>query len=215
MKDAHARKESIFFQCVESSLDVVIITDTAGVIQYVNPSFERVYRFSRAECIGRTAQNLCSETQAQEVSSVIWKDLLDQNIGFWKGEIVNRAKDGNLIPALLSITAFKNPLSISGFVAIAHDMRAHKALQEKIGHQERLAALGSLATELAHEIGTPLGVIRGRAELLLTKATRTNEMKNLHAIIEQSDRISQLIYKLLETVQPAARKNKGMAGRVT
>jgi signal transduction histidine kinase len=64
--------------------------------------------------------------------------------------------------------------------------------------QERLAAVGMLASGMAHEIGTPLGVIRGRAEVLLIR-NHLNEgiQKDLRIIIEQSDRIARLMKSLL------------------
>ncbi|MBU6153861.1 MAG: HAMP domain-containing histidine kinase [Bdellovibrionales bacterium] len=64
--------------------------------------------------------------------------------------------------------------------------------------QERLAAVGMLASGMAHEIGTPLGVIRGRAEVLLLR-NQLNEgvRRDLGIIIEQSDRIARLMRSLL------------------
>ena len=64
--------------------------------------------------------------------------------------------------------------------------------------QERLAAVGMLASGMAHEIGTPLGVIRGRAEVLMIRnPTHEAIQKDLKIIIEQSDRIARLMRSLL------------------
>ena len=64
--------------------------------------------------------------------------------------------------------------------------------------QDRLASVGLLASSLAHEIGTPLGVIRGRAEYLALQL-KDNEAirKNADIIISQIDRVSSLIRSLL------------------
>jgi signal transduction histidine kinase len=64
--------------------------------------------------------------------------------------------------------------------------------------QERLAAVGMLASGMAHEIGTPLGVIQKRTEMLLIR-NHLNEsiQKDLKIIIEQSDRIARLMRSLL------------------
>lgn len=64
--------------------------------------------------------------------------------------------------------------------------------------QDRLASVGLLASSLAHEIGTPLGVIRGRAEYLeMQVKDDPNVKKNVEVIISQIDRVSKLIRSLL------------------
>ncbi len=64
--------------------------------------------------------------------------------------------------------------------------------------QDRMASVGLLASSLAHEIGTPLGVIRGRAEYLEMKLRKDPDIKkNADVIIAQIDRVSKLIRSLL------------------
>ncbi len=82
-------------------------------------------------------------------------------------------------------------------------MKRHKeglALERQLQRAERLATIGTLASGLAHEIGTPMGVIRGRAEYLLHSqpepAAITKE--GLQIIIDQIDRISRIVRMLLD-----------------
>lgn len=63
--------------------------------------------------------------------------------------------------------------------------------------QERLASVGLLASSLAHEIGNPLGIIRGRAEYVSQQFPDAQIQKNTQIIIEQIDRVSKLIHSLL------------------
>jgi signal transduction histidine kinase len=70
--------------------------------------------------------------------------------------------------------------------------------QMQILRQDRLASVGLLASSLAHEIGTPLGVVRGRAEYsLMHLEDRSHLEKNLNIILSEIDRISKLIRSLL------------------
>lgn len=82
-----------------------------------------------------------------------------------------------------------------------HRARATRALLDReaqILMQDRLASVGLLASSLAHEIGTPLGVIRGRAEYLEMKMKDEPEaQKTAAVIISQIDRVSKLIRSLL------------------
>lgn len=71
-------------------------------------------------------------------------------------------------------------------------------LERALRHSEKLAAVGQLASRIAHEIGTPLNVIRGRAEQLLQRGTLgEKEQAFLGIIVAQIERISSFIRQLL------------------
>ena len=71
-------------------------------------------------------------------------------------------------------------------------------LERALRHSEKLAALGQLASRLAHEIGTPLNVIQGRAEQLLQRETLTEKDRAfISVIVTQIERISGFIRQLL------------------
>lgn len=95
-----------------------------------------------------------------------------------------------------------NPLllerSIRYSIHRAQSLRAILDREAQILMQDRLASVGLLASSLAHEIGTPLGVIRGRAEMMeLQVAHEPTLKKSLDVIISQIDRVSKLIRSLL------------------
>ncbi len=79
-------------------------------------------------------------------------------------------------------------------------------LEKTLRHTDKLASIGQLASGLAHEIGTPLNVISGRAEHLLSKLPGDQAgTKNLQIIIRQSERITKTIQQLLDfSRKPAA-----------
>ena len=76
---------------------------------------------------------------------------------------------------------------------------------------ERLVSVGLLASGMAHEIGTPLGVIRGRAEVLLLR-NKGNEIlgRDLGIIIGQVDRISKLMKSLLNLARGDESRRTGV-----
>ena len=176
-----------------------MLTDQSGRLTYVNPAWILTYGYKKEEAIGQTPRILRSKFQDDEFYKSLWQTILDPKIGFWKGEVVNRAKDGHQVPVLLTITPYRESSGkISGYMGIAVDLTEQKRMEQQILQQDRLASIGMLAGGLAHEIGNPLGVIRGRTELVMNQLVG-NELaqKNLEAVLGQIDRISVLIQSLL------------------
>ncbi len=191
--------DQVFLSCVEDCLEPMMLTDRGGKLTYVNPAWIATYGYSKEEALGQTPRLLRSNLQDEKFYKDIWISIVDPEVGFWKGELTNRAKDGHLVPVLLTITPYRGPAGeIIGHMGIAMDLTETKKMEQQILHQDRMASVGLLAGGLAHEIGNPLGVIRGRAELAL-KQVVGNEIaeKNLTIILSQIDRISGLIQALM------------------
>ncbi len=192
--------DHVFLRCVEDCFEPIMLTDRSGCLTYVNPAWISTYGYDRSEALGKTPRLLRSPHQSEDFYRGMWKTILDSKVGFWRGEIVNQAKDGHLVPVLLTITPYREPSGgIIGYMGIAMDLTDQKKMEQQILHQDRLASIGMLAGGLAHEIGNPLGVIRGRAELVLNQVTgNESAQKNLRVIVGQIDRISGLIQSLLQ-----------------
>jgi PAS domain S-box-containing protein len=191
--------QNIFFRCVEDCSEAIMITDKHNKLVYVNPRWESIYGYSAEEAIGETPRILRAENQGLSFYKKMWEDILNPEKGYWRGELINLTKEGEKVPVLLTITPFLEAnREVTGYMGIAVDMREEKKLEQQVMHQDRLASIGVLASGLAHEIGTPLGTIRGRAELL-QMAAKGNEsiLSGLKVIISQIDRVSKLIDSLL------------------
>lgn len=76
---------------------------------------------------------------------------------------------------------------------------AHIAALEQIRHTDRLTTVGHLAAGIAHELGTPLNVVSGQAELIITgDLDRSDIVRSARMIIDQSDRMAGIIRQLLD-----------------
>ncbi len=88
-------------------------------------------------------------------------------------------------------------------VRLASEAAERMAALEQLRHAERLATVGQLAAGVAHELGSPLNVVSGRAEMLVTEELSTDEIVDSARIIfEQSDRIARIIRQLLDFARP-------------
>lgn len=82
-------------------------------------------------------------------------------------------------------------------VAMFRDIGERKRLQEQLRKTERIAELGTVASGMAHEIGTPMNVILGRAEYLLERVKEEPIKKGLQTIVAQVERITKVMNQLL------------------
>jgi signal transduction histidine kinase len=86
---------------------------------------------------------------------------------------------------------------------------AKLTLEQRLAHTEKLATIGQIAAEIAHEVGTPLNVIGGRARATQRKANDPEAVtKNAAIIAEQTERITRIIQRLLDF----ARRRVGPTG---
>ena len=106
-----------------------------------------------------------------------------------RNEIAALAREFNLMSARLQQSYGDLMRAQEETTKLEHDLR----------HSEKLASVGQLAAGLAHEIGTPLNIIGGRAEYLLRRQRSSEEInENLHIIQTQIDRIAGIVRQLLE-----------------
>lgn len=91
---------------------------------------------------------------------------------------------------------------------IASDITERKRLQEQLRRTERVAELGTVASGMAHEIGTPMNVILGRAEYLMERTKEEPVRKGLQTIVSQVERITRVMNQLLAFARrrPIARR---------
>jgi len=79
------------------------------------------------------------------------------------------------------------------------ETNARIAALEQLRHADRLATMGKLASGVAHELGTPLNVVTGRAQMIASGEASGREVEdNARIVVEQAKRIAQIIRQLLD-----------------
>lgn len=104
--------------------------------------------------------------------------------------------DGITIDVEVSATRFTDEEG-PAILLMLRDISERKRLQEQLRRTERVAELGTLASGMAHEIGTPMNVILGRAEYLMDRVKEEPIKKGLQTIISQVERITKVMNQLL------------------
>jgi len=116
---------------IESSLEGILITDPAGVIESVNPAFTRLTGYSEEEAIGNTPAMLSSGRHSKSFYSEMWRLISEE--GHWQGEVWNRRKNGEVYPELLTIAAIHDEDgTLTHYAALFSDISELKQNEERI-----------------------------------------------------------------------------------
>ncbi|GAB4296979.1 MAG: hypothetical protein Kow0096_14720 [Thiohalomonadaceae bacterium] len=126
--EAELRKLS---QAIEQSISSVIITDTQGVVEYVNPQFSRTTGYSADEVRGNKLSLIKSGRTPVERYREMWHTLQQGKV--WEGELLNKRKNGELYWELVSISPVRNAQGeITHYVGLQHDISERKKLEEQL-----------------------------------------------------------------------------------
>lgn len=197
----------MFQQCFEHCNDAIMICDIEGKVLFINTAFTKLYGYGDAEVVGQPASLIRHDKSLPETFSLMWDDIRSEGKGFWRGEIRNRRKDGTSVDVMLTITAVKDKLDKTvAYMSIALDVSEKMNINKRMVEQEKLSSIGLLASGIAHEIGSPLNVISGRAEMVRNQlsAQLPEAAKSLEIIVQQTERISELIKGLLNFSRPSS-----------
>jgi len=128
--DAEIRKLS---RTVQQTADIILITDRAGVIEYVNPAFEDTTGYARCEAIGKKPSLVKSGAHPPEFYRRLWNTILGGEV--YRDVLVNRKKDGSLYYEDICITPLKDDAGrTTHFISTGKDItdrrRAEEALRE-------------------------------------------------------------------------------------
>ncbi|MCD0421400.1 response regulator [Rubrivivax sp. JA1024] len=173
---------------VEQTSSSIVITDPEARIQYVNQAFLDQTGYSREEILGGTPERLRSTRTPADTVASLWRTL--QAGETWRGEFVNRRKDGSEYVESAVVTPLRSPEGrVTHFVAVSEDITERRRLERELdGHRHHLEMLVASRTaeleaaraqadaasqaksaflaNMSHEIRTPLNAILGFTHLM-------------------------------------------------
>ncbi|MBF0127356.1 MAG: PAS domain S-box protein [Magnetococcales bacterium] len=134
-------------RAVEQSPASVIITDLDGLIEYVNPKFCRISGYAREEVLGKSPNILKSGKISPETYQEMWQAI--RRGEEWRGEFLNRKKDGELFWELASISPIRSKGgNITHYLAVKEDISHIKAALATLQDREtRLQLIMDNVTE--------------------------------------------------------------------
>lgn len=206
-EEAMRESEEIFRNLFQTSRDFICITDQEGLIIDANNAALELFGYSFKELSSMKAQDLFVNPEDRQI-------LMD--LVFKYGYIINREielrkKDGEIIDAIMTVNVRrdKNNNTI-GFFSIGKDVTEKKRLELQLLQAEKLSAVGTMISGVAHEINNPLTSIIGYSQLLSKQEVPKDIKNKLNVILKESIRSSKIIGSLLTF----ARKHKPQRNKI-
>ena len=189
---------------VDQSPAATVITDLKGDITYVNPRFTDVTGYSLTEAIGKNPRILKSGRTPPEVYQDLWQTIAAGQE--WKGEFLNRKRNGGLFWEKASITAIRDEQgTVSAYLAVKEDITEQKFAQQALlrAKEEAESATrmkSAFLANMSHEIRTPMNAILGFTELLLRDDSLSVQQRHYLTTVSRSgEHLLELLNDVLET----------------
>ncbi|AGH94914.1 two-component system sensor histidine kinase NtrB [Pseudobdellovibrio exovorus] len=166
---------------------------------YTNTEFERLLGKKREELIGKDDMAFFKK----EFVEIYW--ARDQEVLLSNKPNENEEKIIDAWGRTRDILTKKTPLNIGEnekvLVGVIRDITDMKRIQDSLVEQSKMASLGEMAAEIAHEVNNPLMIIQGKAQLLQEKISNPNSdinafRKDLELIVQNCVRIDKIIKSL-------------------
>ncbi|MFG1490082.1 PAS domain S-box protein, partial [Oceanospirillum sp. HFRX-1_2] len=114
---------------IRSAANAIFITSRTGEIQWVNKAFTRLTGYRSDEVKGKTPKILNSGCHSQDFFQDLWRSIL--NGQSWRGELVNRHKDGRTMTVEQTVTPIMTNGEAEYFIAVHEDMTARKSAEQQ------------------------------------------------------------------------------------
>jgi PAS domain S-box-containing protein len=211
------RSEDTARAVLESASEGIILIDATGRITLVNAAAERMFDYARTELLGQPLEVLLpGRTRAGHVEHragyFAEPRVRPMGIGL---DLSGRRRDGTEFPVEISLS---HVVSADGGLAIAFitDITERKRVEAQLQRQrevlyqnEKLAALGTMAAGIAHEMNNPLGIITTRIEVMLLDAEQQALPGQVLDDLQVLHRASQRVARIAASLRSFARHSPG------
>lgn len=205
---------------VEQSPSMVMITNAAGEIEYVNEAFTRVTGYAEDECLGRNPRFMKSGVTSPDVYAELWRSLAEGKS--WRGEMTNRRKSGELYVEHGIFAPLRQPDgTVTHYLAISEDVTEKKRAEIELASyrdslenmvEARTAELAdakeaaeaanqaksAFVANMSHEIRTPLNAVLGLAKIIARENHGRKSGETAKRILEAGEHLLRVINDILD-----------------
>lgn len=195
---------------IEYSFASIAITDTNGIIEFVNPKFTESCGYSVEELVGNDIRMLRPKDMWEEEDIRLWKILKEK--GQWSGELPIQRKNGEVYWEFAVMSPIKNEKGeITHFLSVKEDITKRKQVEEELRIAKEKAEEASrlksnFLANMSHELRTPMTGILGFAELMYNELPE-GELKDMSGMILKGGmRLTDTLNSILDLTSIEANK---------
>jgi len=187
---------SVLIRATEQSPAIVLITDRAGHIEYVNHRFTALTGYPLDEIRGKTPRILKSGSVPAETFRELWNTILSGKE--WQAEILNKKRDGTFYWQRSTISAIRGDSgAITHFLEVAEEITREKELESLLFQSQKMEAIGQLAGGVAHDFNNMLTVVINLGEMVGARLDPNDELQEYMQLIISAARKSSLLTQQL------------------
>ncbi len=176
---------------IEQIVEEIIVTNPKGIIEYVNPAFEKISGWSKTDVVGKQ-QNFLKP----------YEDIIFETINrgdTWSGHQSAFNKNGEEIIFDVTVSPIYNEYNdYLGYVSVRRDITEQLRVEKLLSHVQKMQAIGTLAGGIAHDFNNILFSIIGYTEFAIDKAKDIPEIhSDLKEVLNSSTRAKELVEQIL------------------
>lgn len=188
-----SERDHLITMAIEESGESVIIADREGVIEYVNPAFERITGFSIDDVMRESLLTNIKCGLGEDVCGIVKSGSL------WSGIFKGKRMDGRDYFEYLSIIPVKDEKgAVTKYVYIGRDITRERSLEEQVRQSQKMEVIGKFAGGISHDFNNILTAIMGYGELLMDEMKEEDPLRSyVEAIRLSTGRAANLTKSLL------------------
>jgi len=193
---------------LETSAGAVVTINSHGIIMTFNPAAETIFDHDAREVVGRHFTDIFPTHETNgDLTEMILRGIEKEMPTSLENVTVMTDKGKTLGMKIRTALLAGEGGKLLEVVASFRDLGEIKEIQGEMERINRLAALGSLVAGLAHEIRSPLGSLKGLAQLLQEDIIgKGGKAEYIAVIIKEIDRLNKVVEELLTFAQPSTFK---------
>ena len=194
--------EVVHRDIIQSISSGLVTTDLNGTVTSLNKSAEKIFGIRANDVIG------VHITESGIFGQARWLELTEASAdGATRTEVVRKQEDR---PAYLGLTLSHlrdGGNERRGYILVVEDLTQERRLREQLRLKDRMAAIGEMATKLAHEVGNPLAAISGSVQVLSGSFEGDpSQQKLLEITLKESQRLDRTVKSFLQLASSRQRR---------